>query len=137
MGFTAGRGALFVLRTLWTALWLPSVAALCWCRPPLSWWLPPAVLWIAGQWWYLPRLCRSLRGSFENHAVRFCVGVWWRREVFVPLGALRNFEVWTPPLHRLFHCRTVVLRFAGGAAWLPLLDEDTARRLTALLEEAE
>ena len=43
--------------------------------------------------------------------------------------------VWMNWLHTVFRCRTVVLRFAGGCVWLPLLDEHVAARLTQRLEE--
>ena len=141
MTFTAGRGAIGVLRAAWSIiLLLPAGALVVLCRCAAAWrmgWLLLVAVWGAGMWYYLPRLCRSLQGVFGKQAVHFCVGVWWKREVFVPLDALRNFEVWAPPLHRLFHCRTVVLRFAGGSAWLPLLGETVVHDLTAFLKESE
>ena len=140
MTFSAGRGAPALLRILWTAAAGLTTGLLLLLRRWIAplWWSPfLLLLWAAGMWWYLPRLCRSLRGTVEPTAIRFSLGVWWRREVFLPVDALRNFEVWAPPLHRLLGCRTVVLRFAGGSAWLPLLDEITVRDLMPLLEKCE
>lgn len=65
------------------------------------------------------------------------MGVLWRRQIFVPMQALRTFETWQTPIQRLFHCRTLILRFAGGAAILPLLPDPDALMLTRMLEECE
>lgn len=142
MTFCAGRGAVRVLRTavvvgsivITVLLWLPSRWWLWW-----PWWVCVAPLPILGLLTvrYIPRLVSSFHGVFDAHAVRARYGLLWRRDVFVPLDSLRTYEVWTPPLHRLFGCRTVVLRFAGGAAWLPLLDSADAYHLTTRLEELE
>ena len=87
--------------------------------------------------WYPPRYCRSMQGVFDGEAVRAVQGVLWKKELFVPMTALRTFEISSTPLQRYFGCRTVVLRFAGGAAWLPLLAEDMAYALTRALEQRE
>ena len=87
--------------------------------------------------WLLPRFTQSIRGTVTQTAVCAEYGVIWRRELFVPLHSLRNFEVWAPPLHRVFRCRTVVLRFAGGSVILPLLSKNDAELLTAQLEKVE
>ena len=87
--------------------------------------------------WYPPRFAASVEGSFDGEAVRARMGVLWKREVFIPMNALRTFESWAPPLHRLWHCRTLVLRFAGGSAALPLLPEEDASRLVRMLEDCE
>ncbi len=141
MEFRAGTGAVWVLRTVLlaavllaaTVLWLPS---LLWTDWPTACAVLPLFTVPLG-WWYTKRLTRSLHGAVTKTAVRARYGVLWRRELFVPVAALRTFEVWTPPLHRACRCRTVVLRFAGGAAWLPLLDKEDADRLTAWLEALE
>lgn len=141
MEFRAGTGAVWVLRMVLLAavllaaavLWLPSIFWTVW---PMTCAVLPFLAVPLG-WWYDERLARSLYGTATKTAVRARYGVLWRREIFVPVSALRTFEVWTPPLHRLFRCRTVVLRFAGGAAWLPLLDKEDADRLTAWLEKGE
>ncbi len=142
MPFRAGCGAVWILRILLLLLtvllslllWLPArVWELWspWCAAlPF---LPIIPVWIR----YLPRLSRSLHGRLDGGAVRACYGILWRRELFVPVGSLRTFEIWTPPLHRLFRCRTVILRFAGGSAWLPLLDWQDAYALAEYLEQAE
>ena len=141
MKFYAGDGAVALLRTAISAVaavlaagtviaarfWLPSLWGL----------LPVTAAWVAAAFWLAPRFKRSVRGTFDAGNVRVEYGVWWRRELFIPLSSLRTFEIWAPPLHRLFRCRTVVLRFAGGAAVLPLLSCDIAAALTAELERNE
>lgn len=87
--------------------------------------------------WYPPRFTDSVEGSFDGEAVRAKMGVLWKREIFIPMNALRTFESWAPPLHRRWKCRTIVLRFAGGGAVLPLLSEEAALRLIEKLEETE
>lgn len=116
---------------------LLGVPSLFWNRWP--WWCGWSValpLFLCGMW-YAPRLTRSLRGALAPQAIYAAYGVVWTREWYVPLEALRTFEVWTPPLHRLFRCRTVVLRFAGGCAWLPLLARQDADRLAEWLARRE
>ncbi len=134
MAFSAGVGARSVLRTIVIAVIAVVVVLLRWLTGSL-WCLVPISLAVPLVVWYLPRLTRSLYGEMDHERLYVRYGVLWRRESVVPLDALRTFETWTPPLHRLFHCRTVVLRFAGGSVVLPLLDEKTACRLTARLEE--
>ncbi len=138
MEFRAASGAVWVLRVLVTTilflvavlLWLPL---LVWQRWPAAIAAFPLATMFLG-WWYADRFRRSLHGRLATNAVYVRYGVLWQREIFVPMESLRTFEVWTPPLHRLCRCRTVVLRFAGGAALLPLLSIDTAERLAARLE---
>lgn len=77
----------------------------------------------------------SLHGSCDAQAVRAEKGVFWTQKLFIPVSSLRTVESWATPLHRLCRCRTIVLRFAGGAAFLPFLPEEQAERLTALLEK--
>lgn len=134
MTFGAGAGALAVLRTAVIAVTATVVVLLRWLTDSL-WCLAPTVVAVLLLVWYLPRLTCSLYGEMDDKRITVRYGVLWRWEMVVPLSALRTFETWTPPLHRLFHCRTVVLRFAGGCAVLPLLDDDTANRLMARLEE--
>ena len=87
--------------------------------------------------WYPPRFVASVEGSFDGKAVRARMGVLWKRDIFIPMNALRTFEGWAPPLHRMWKCRTIVLRFAGGSAALPLLSEQEAGRLIQMLEDTE
>lgn len=87
--------------------------------------------------WYPPRFAASVEGSFDGEAIRARMGVLWKREVFIPMNALRTFESWAPPLHGIWKCRTVILRFAGGGAMLPLLSEEEAGRLVEMLEDCE
>ena len=142
MEFRAGKGAVWILRV--ALLTVGVMGSTCWWGLSMLWdvwslwgcFLPFGITAILAVW-YLPRLVRSLRGSLDERAIRATYGLVWRREVFVPMDALRTFETWTPPLHRLFSCRTVILRFAGGAAWLPLLDRRDAQELTGRLEQAE
>ena len=85
--------------------------------------------------WYPPRFARSVQGYFDGKIVAVRMGVVWRRHLFVPRDALRNFEVWRPPLHRLCGCATLLLRFAGGTVVLPFLPCETAERLVHSLRE--
>ena len=87
--------------------------------------------------WYPQRYANSLRSGFDGEAVRAQMGVLWRRQIFIPMQALRTFETWQTPGQRLFRCRTLILRFAGGAAILPLLSDPDAQMLTRMLEECE
>ncbi len=140
MTFTIGNGAKGWLYTVWTLLILVIGSTvhlfLWWQFQPIWWlWFGWLGLWITGTLWYCPAYCRSLSGRIDFAAVHVEKGVWWHRHTLVPLPSLRTFEIWSLPLHRLFHCRTVVLRFAGGSTRLPLLDAETAARLTALLEK--
>lgn len=134
MTFGASAGARAVLRTVVIAV-SAAVTVLIRRITDSLWCLTPAVVAVFLLVWYLPRLTRSLYGEMDDRRITVQYGVLWQRETVVSLSSLRTFETWTPPLHRLFHCRTVVLRFAGGCAVLPLLDNDTAKHLTARLEE--
>lgn len=142
MELRAGTGAVWVLRvilavgalTAGVLLWIPS---LFWEWWPLWCGCGVALPLFLCSVWYAPRLTRSLRGVLTPQAIHAVYGVVWTREWYVPLEALRTFEVWTPPLHRLFRCRTVVLRFAGGCAWLPLLARQDADRLAERLARRE
>lgn len=87
--------------------------------------------------WYPPRYVASLHGQFDGDAVRAVKGVLWKREVYIPVSALRTVETGSTPLQRLFRCRTVVLRFAGGAVMLPLLPDRQAAELAGRLEQPE
>ncbi len=91
---------------------------------------------VAGALWYPPRYAASLHGTFDGVAVRAEKGVLWKREVYIPASALRTVESGSTPLQRRLHCRTVVLRFAGGTVLLPLLPEDEAEQLSQALEAA-
>ncbi len=134
MTFGAGAGACGVLRTAAVAV-TAAVTVLIRRITDAFWCLIPAGIAVFLLAWYLPRLTRSLYGEMNDKRIVVRYGVLWKWQTVVPLHSLRTFETWTPPLHRLFHCRTVVLRFAGGCAVLPLLDNATANRLTARLEE--
>lgn len=140
MTFHTGHRAIWLLRTGLTAVTAVAGVAthvllyLLWKGLWWPWgiWLGA---WAAGWWWYVPAFCRTLSGRFDGTAVRVHSGVIWRHHTLVPLSSLRTFEVWAPPLHRVFGCRTVILRFAGGSTWLPLLDAATAKALATLLEK--
>lgn len=132
---------MWVLRILFTAA-VAAIAGTLWILLQL-WNIHPETIAVALfllipiGWWYAGRWCASLSVRTTETAVLVKYGLVWRRELFVSLASLRTFEVWTPPLHRVFGCRTVVLRFAGGAARIPLLAEQGAERLTAWLERVE
>ena len=134
MTFCAGAGAQAILRTAVIAVTAVAVVLLRWLIGSF-WCLVPMVVAVFLLVWYLPKLTRSLYGEMEDTRIYVRYGVLWRWETVVSISALRTFETWSSPLQRFFHCRTVVLRFAGGCTLLPLLDADTADRLTAKLEE--
>ena len=141
MEFRAADGAVWLLRTALligaavaaVLLWLPSLLWAGW--PKVSVVIP--FVFLLPCWWYAARLIASVYGNVTARAVHLRYGVLWIREIFVPMEALRTFEVWTPPLHRIFRCRTVVLRFAGGAALVPLLGIQAATQFTQVLETLE
>ncbi len=128
MTFGAGRGATAVLRSIAAIGALGVIAVLRLCVGTGWWYVLPAVLYTAA-WWYSARWTRSVCGTADDERITVRHGVLWVRETVVPLQALRTLETVVPPLHRAFGCRTVVLRFAGGSVWLPLLDEQTATEL--------
>lgn len=142
MEFQAGDGARKVL-TLWTAgigvlaaFLIGVVAGL------LTPWLLigsglVGVATVAACFWYPARFVRSFRGSCGAEALRAEMGVIFQKELYIPLSSLRTVESWATPLHRAFRCRTIILRFAGGAAILPLLPKEQAGELAELLEELE
>ena len=138
MKFSAGTGAKAVLQTTITLIASAATAVWLWIvdRQPLAL-IGTALIGIACGVclvWLIPRFVHSVCGVFGTDSIRVSFGVLLHREVFVPLKSLRTFEIWAPPLHRLFRCRTIVLRFAGGAAVLPLLSCDTAALLTETLD---
>ena len=135
MTFVAGTGATAVLRT---AIVVVTVVVTALLRRLMGsfWCFIPVILCIPLLVWYLPRLTRSLYGEMDEKRLYVRYGMLWRRETVVPLHALRTFEAWTPPIHRLFGCCTVVLRFAGGSVYLPLLGEQTAQEVAERLEES-
>lgn len=92
------------------------------------------LLTVAAALVYPPLYAGTLKGRYDGQAVYAVSGVLLRREIYVPMAALRTFELSSTPLQRRFGCRTVVLRFAGGSALLPLLPAKQAEELTALLE---
>ena len=134
MTFTAGAGARGVLTTVLSGATFVLIAPLWWFLG-VVWCVVPLIGAVFLAVWYVPRLVRSLWGTLCDDVLVVRRGVWWRRETTVPLNGMRTFEVWTTPLQRVFRCRTVIVRFAGGRVLLPLLDEKTARRLLAWLEE--
>ncbi len=133
MTFCAGDGAAAVLRCVVAAVLVLIVAAVRTVAGD-GWWLAIPLVCFEVLWWYCARFVRSLQGTMDAVRIRVQYGVLWKRETTVPLRALRTFETFVPPLHRIFRCRTVVLRFAGGSVWLPLLCEQTAQQLARRLE---
>ncbi len=134
MTFGVGAGARAVLRTALAAVTAVAVLLLRWATESL-WSLTPTVVAVFLLVWYVPRVTNSFYGEMDDTRIYVRYGVLWRWETVVPLSALRTFETWASPLDRLFHCRTMVLRFAGGCTVLPLLDAKITNRLTARLEE--
>ncbi len=86
--------------------------------------------------WYPQKYASVMQGDFDGTAVKAVTGVFIRKQLFVPLTALRT-ELCSTPIQRLLGCRSVILRFAGGAAFLPLLPVKQAQELVAALEEYE
>lgn len=142
MQFWAGDGAPRVLR-VWIAA--TGVAATAFCGLIAGLFTPwllvlcglTALLTVFLFWWFPGRYADSVHGSFDGTAVRATKGVLWRRQVFIPMNALRTFELLDTPVQRHFGCRTMLIRFAGGTAVLLLLSWRDAERLEKLLEEAE
>ena len=139
MEFHTGDGARWVL-AIWLAALGVAGAALCGVLAGLfsSWLLLGsgliALVTLFAALWYPPRYARSLTGRCESEAVRARKGVLWKQELYIPVSSLRTVESWVTPLQRLFRCRTIMLRFAGGAAVLPLPPEKQAAALVDLLE---
>ena len=140
MEFQAGTGARRVLR-----LWMAGIGVLAASLIGLlaglftPWLLIGSGLvgaaTVVGVLWYPPRYAGNLQGSCTSEAVRAYKGVLWKQELFIPVSSLRTVESWATPLHRVFHCRSIVLRFAGGGVILPLLPEKQAQELARALEE--
>ncbi|HBT65700.1 MAG TPA: hypothetical protein DEB10_13670, partial [Ruminococcaceae bacterium] len=99
--------------------------------------LASGLLTVIAALWYPHRYADELHGSFDGKAVRATTGVFTKKRIFVPVNALRTYELCSTPLQRLFGCRTMILRFAGGAAYLHHLPKDQAEMLTAALEQCE
>lgn len=140
MSFSRAMTAGWVLRSIFTLVTVMVCAISHIVLSRFGWWsiallLFWVTLWAVLCFAYTPAFCRRFCGEFDGNAVRTHSGVLIRRQTVVPLSSLRTFEVWAPPIHRFFGCRTVILRFAGGCAWLLLISEKTARRLTRVLEK--
>lgn len=139
VNFSAADGAAKVLTVWITAGGIAAVALSAALAGLLAAWLLAvtglliAVTTFAAQW-YPPRYRASLKGSFDGVAVHAFKGVLWRHEIFVPTDALRTIEMCSTPAQRLFGCRCVILRFAGGSAVLPLLPVQQAEALVRALE---
>ena len=142
MAFRAGERAPFVL-TLWMvvlAVPLMAVAGVCVALFGPFLWIAVGVLGGASCFlilWYPARFAAAFHGDYDGHAIRAVKGVLWKKELFIPMTALRTFEFWDTPLQRFFRCRTLVIRFAGGSALLPLMDAGEAAALSEQLERAE
>ena len=114
---------------------LSAAAALCGMTALLPWLPLPLVGLAAGLFVYARRYLQSCRGEWGNGRLRLCRGVWFRREWVIAQSAVRELDVFAPPLHRLLSCRTFCLRYAGGSVWIPPIDNEQAQRLLALWEE--
>lgn len=142
MRFAADDGAKTVLRIWIAAAGLISVAV----SAAVAGFFTPWLLLITGllgiltvflSLWYPPRYAALFTGSCDGVAIRAAKGVLLRREIFVPLSALRTFEINATPMQKVFRCRSVVLRFAGGAVLLPLIPLKQAEQLAAIIEKCE
>lgn len=140
--FTVGRGAVKVL-TIWISAAGIAATALVSALAGLitPWFLVGSTIvgiaTIFAALWYPSRYVDVFSGSFDGMAVRATIGVIRRQEIFVPIKALRTFELCSDPVQRIFKCRTVILRFAGGAVYLPLLPETQAFQLAKDMEKYE
>ena len=139
MQFSANEGAAKVM-TVWISVGGIAATAMV---SALAGLLVPALLngvvvigavTVAAALWYPSRYVSRLRGSYDGQSVRATTGVFGQKQLFVPMESLRTFEVFSTPVQRLFGCRTLILRFAGGAAIIPLLPADQAEALAAALE---
>ena len=138
----AGRQAAFLLSIWITAAGLPFLAL--WGAAVV---LGGLFLWlgggVGGAWvaaaalWYPPRWAAAFTARFDGRALYTQSGVLWRKERLIPVDALRTLECRATPLQRKLGLQSLVLRFAGGAATLALLDREEAQKLAALLEKAE
>ena len=138
----AGRQAAFLLSIWITAAGLPAMAltgaaVVFW--GPLRWIAAAvlAALVAAAALWYPPRWAAAFTARFDGRALYTQSGVLWRKERLIPVDALRTLECRATPLQRKLGLQSLVLRFAGGAATLALLDREEAQKLAALLEKAE
>lgn len=139
MHFEADSGAIKVL-TVWISaagiiaeMLISALAGLITRWFFVGSWVVGAVTVFAAIW-YPPRYASALKVSFDGIAIRASIGVFRKQEIFVPIKALKTFELCSTPVQRLFKCGTVILRFAGGAAYLPLLPAAQAKDLTDALE---
>lgn len=138
MHFSAGTGTIRVL-TVWISVAgvaiTAAISALAGLFTP--WLLIGSAIMggvtVFAALWYPHRYASVLQGDFDGISIRSTTGVFRKRSLFVPVKALRTFEICSTPLHRIFGCRTVILRFAGGAAYLPLLPTEQAEAFTAAL----
>lgn len=142
MQFAANKGAARVLSVWISAIGIAAtslISALAGLITPLF--IPLSVIsgiiTVIAAVWYPTRYAELLHGSFDGSAIRATTGVFIKKQLFVPIKALRTFELCSTPVQRLFGCRTVILRFAGGAAFLPLLPADQAEKLVSELESIE
>lgn len=142
MHFTVGRGAVKVLTVWICAGGITATALISALAGLITPWLLvgssiAGTATIFAALWYPPRYADVFSGSFDGVAVRATIGVIRRQQIFVPIKALRTFELCSDPVQRIFKCRTIILRFAGGAVYLPLLPETQAFELAQNMEKYE
>lgn len=140
MRFGAGSGAYRLLTAGAISVGVVMQIPLLWLTYTRSslWGVAVCALGIGNVWFirkYPRRFVRSFYGVLEKRAVTVRVGVWWKREIRMPLSQLRTFERWTLPFARFLDCSFVILRFAGGTVRLPFLPREQAQRLTRCLSE--
>ncbi len=140
MEFQAGPGARKILILWFSGAGVAAVTVIGALAGLLTPWLllgcaAVGIATVILVWWYPPRYAARLRGLCDHQVLRAEKGVCWKKDLVIPLSSLRTVESWTTPLHRRYGCRTVVLRFAGGAAVLPLLEEEQAKQLARHLAD--
>lgn len=142
MQFAADKGAAKVITVWISALGIAATSGISALAGLISPWLLPlaavcGIATVAAAIWYPPRYIKLFSGSFDGNAIRATSGVIIKKELFVPVKALRTFDLCSTPVQRFFGCRTIVLRYAGGSAFLPLLPVQQAEKLVAELEKIE
>mgnify|MGYP000870013180 CR=1 FL=1 len=141
MHFAADKGAVMVLRIWISAAGIAATSLISAFAGLFTPWLLilSALTGMATVFaaWYPRRYVDVMHGDFDGVAVKAVTGVFQRKQLFVPMTALRTFELRSTPVQRLFGCSTVILRFAGGAAFLNLIPAKQAEELIAVLEKYE
>ncbi len=85
--------------------------------------------------WYPKRFVAGILVRVNQSVLHVKTGVWWQKELAIPIESLRTVEVIETPLQRRYGCAHVWLRFTGGLAVLPFLHTDDVKRFRHFLED--